>query len=365
MKLSGRERFFEEIGRYIVFAGMLLQSALGMVCVICWLYHTDGIEIFGALGGVGIYALLAYAFLKHRYPQQKRRRHLCGALFIVSTPAVLQAGLSVLSGNIIWAVVCGLFVVWYAFFKRLRRRSMRYMLTALCLVLLLLCSSLGEPAPSFAVRMTSRFCYPNMNRIVYNMPQELKDAVGYIQFRDALYTADGLDEAWYSGVVEKCRSRAEADRLCLRLAKYGLENNTRQDCLDIFWDYMGYHFPVPVAEMRMQGLSGASGDGVAYGRLLEKTGYAGHIYWSYSVVFYVCSLLIAVCAAGRHRQRPQEVDIVLGALLEAVICWLVLQGGGLFVYDKLPMTSFISGSLLMADDSASWHKGADVQGGDK
>ncbi len=330
----------KEITKYVLLLGLLIQMVLGLICCVLWLFSEDAAGRCQSLGGVLICALLGYLFLKSRRIGDSKKKLFVGTVGIVTSPMVLQAGLGMERESVPAYVLVLVFIIFPALCHKAYRKWKKISGVALLVVVAVICCNMGQNI-SFAAKIADRCCYPYVLDVIYTVPQELLDETGYLELRESLRSSDGMETLLYPHLLEVHGNAREADKVCYRLAAFGLENHTKSVAKDIIWDYAGYHFPQLIAELQLRGYGGEAITGYRYLQLTDRSGYIGTLYWIYSVVWYVLAtaLMMIVMLPKSIKSIKGEVGLLL--LLEVVILCLVLQGAGLFDYTKLLIVPFL------------------------
>lgn len=336
----------KEITKYVLLLGTFIQMVLGMVCCLLWLRSEEGMGRCRALLGLVICGVLAYIFLKVRRIGSSQKELLGGAAAIVASPMVLQAGLGLERENFSAFVLLLVFIVFLAFCHKGYRKRKRVLGAVLLVLVAVVCCNTGQ-SMSFAAKIADRCCYPHVLDVMYTVPQELLDETGYLELRESLRSSDGMETLLYPHLLEVHGNARAADKVCYRLAAFGLENHTKSVAKDILWDYAGYHFPQLIAELQLRGYGGEAITGYRYLQLTDKAGYMGTLYWVYSVVWYVLATVLLLVGAlpGSVKRLKGEMGLLL--FLEVVILCLVLQGAGLFDYTKLLIVPFLWVAMVL------------------
>ena len=332
----------KEITKYVLLLGTGIQIVLGVICSMLWLWDLQDFgERARALCGIVLCVSCGYIFLRLWNKNLSRKVALYGALGGAFTPVVMQAGLGLSRGSITGFWLTGVFIALLGIFHlSIKRNLKRIGVIAVFILAICICNAEGE-APSFAAKMTSRFCYPHVYAGVNNVPGELLEEAGYIELRDSLRSADGISSVLYPSLLERYGNEEDADRVCLKLMAYGFGSNTKNVIRSIVWDYAGYHFPLPVAQMQLTGYGYDAVTGYQYGKLLERTGEWGLAYWRYSFVWYGIMVLFVLPFAVKRCLKGSPEKKLLLLLLEVVVIFLVMQGAGVFDYTKLQIVQFI------------------------
>ncbi len=336
----------KEIIKYVLLTGLGIQSILGVCSSVIWIADADSfIGGLRSLFGIVVCAGMSYGFLYAWNRKKCRWMYMLGTLGIVTTPMVLQTGLE--AGKELLIAIC--VTVVFIFFMQVRngteRRVLRIGNVAFAMVLILVICNVVTDAPSFAARLASRCCYPQLYGSVSNTPQSLQDRTGYLELRDSLRSADGIGEILYPSLLQRHGSSVEADVVCYELAWYGLGNNTKDVMVNTLWDGAGYHFPMIVAELQLQGKGYDSVTGHNYGTLTERNGGFAQFYWKYSVLWSGLSLLMVMGVLCSGKKNGNRLGVFV--LFEVAVLCFVLHGGGVFDYKNLPVAEFIKmGTLL-------------------
>ena len=337
----------KEIIKYVLLLGLGVQIVLGILCSICWLGGSTGVgEFCKSLCGVLLCGVLAYIFLKVWRPAWHGKKLLVAVLGILTSPVVLQAGLSMETGRVKDLLFVVIFIALGAVLQSRWKKTVKGILFVVLLLGTIFCCIMGSSS-SFAAKIANRCCYPHMLTEMGNAPQQLLDETGYIELREALRTSDGIEKELYPELIERYGNREKADLVCFHLVEYGMEAYTKLVLKNSLWDYVGYHFPLLITELQLRGSGYASASGYRYGQWLERTGLPGTTYWTYSVVWYLLSVLgiVVSCILGKKKVPKKMLQAVI--LLETAIVCYVLTETGAFDYTKCLVVAFLWGSLLL------------------
>ena len=337
-----------EIIKYVLLLGLGIQSILGTVSGVLWLAQ-GGItwDDLKSLLGVMVCCILSYVFLLAWDRTKPGWLYALGTGGILTNPVILQSALDAGKELVIGALLCLVFICFLVAEKRLKKRIARMGGTIFLLVLILILCNMGTGAPSFAARVASRCCYPQLYSSVSNTPQSLQDKTGYLELRDSLRSADGIYAILYPALLERHGDMAGADATCYELAWYGLGNNTKDVVINALWDVAGYHFPGPVAELQLLGKGYDSVTGHNYGALTEKIGAFTQVHWNYGVVWSVLTMLLAIGLHILYTGQQDRSWLGLLLLFEVAVLCFVMHGAGAFDYKNLPVTELIKMGFLL------------------
>lgn len=332
----------DKIIKYVLLLGLGIQIVLGLISCVLWLGRNDsfwqGCKSFGCLVVCGV---MSYVFLRLWCEDISKRMLVFAAMGIVSTPIVLQSCMQAESGKItsfvLPIIVVAICIMWR---KWNRKGKIALMMLVACVATVLCCrGDLNES--TIAARVMNRICYPGLLAGVENIPQDLLNDAGYIELRESLRSAEGTWDVLYPSLLERYGSKEEADAVCYRIAEYGMNYNTKKAILNIVWDYAGYHFPMIISELQLQGMAYDAVTGYNYAKLSEKLEGTTEIYWKYSVVRSMLSTIITIVLLLLKKCRITKNHVLAVVLFELAALCFTMQGAGFFDYTNLPMVQFL------------------------
>ncbi|MBQ7920121.1 MAG: hypothetical protein IJ324_09315 [Lachnospiraceae bacterium] len=331
-----------EIIKYVLLLGLGIQVVLGAIGLALWLRNAESVgTIVRAVACMVVCGGIGYIFLRLWNREGSRCLYIWGTLGTLAMPNVLHTCLSADKHSGVLVLFC--FILIGVLWLKERYSSGKMQLSVFLITLLAVlgvCGLSGEQA-SLATQMVSRFCYPQLNGDILNIPEDLLDEVGYLETREAVRVADGIETILYPSLLERYKDKDIANSVCYELATYGLLNYTKSNVTNMIWDVAGYNFPLLVSTLQLQGLGYDAVTGHNYGTLTKHMGEYTFFYWGYSVVFYCMASVLSILTAILYGIDYREADIRILLLLEAAVLCLVLQGAGLFDYKNLAFVQFL------------------------
>ncbi|MBQ8822331.1 MAG: hypothetical protein IJZ82_06785 [Lachnospiraceae bacterium] len=335
-----------EIIKYVLLLGVIIQSIFGIGIIVLWLSGSQSLwNGVKSVLGVCVGALLSYLFLRVCCEGKEQKMYLWGSAGIVSVPIVLHTCLDGGWELFRFAGVCSVILICLKGRKHLKQKGQRVVVSTLAILLVIAMSLAGSGAPSLAAGWMSRCSFPFLHKDVYNITPQLRERLDFDKLWEATCSTEGLYTIFYPSLIERYGSREAADEVCLELAKYCAQKNTKGAIGNLLWDVAAYHFPMLVSEIQLQGKGYDAITAVNYDDFTQRAGGLGTVYWDYGVVWNLLSLVLLL-GSWKRRRGSGYLGMAL-LLVEISILCLTMEGAGYFDYKNLPVAEFFRMGLLL------------------